>query len=85
MRRAGPARSVRPLPDDEARRLIAGAALDAPVAPRFSSWRLPVLVGAEAGQALPTTTQPGLEDRSREELTGPVDVLVDNAGRRSRR
>ncbi|MET9231879.1 hypothetical protein [Lentzea sp. NPDC003310] len=48
MRRADPAASLRPLPEDEARRLVAGAALDVPAAPRFSSRRLPVLVGAAA-------------------------------------
>lgn len=86
MRRADPAASLRPLPDDEARRLVGGAALDVPVAPRVSSRRLPVLVGAAAviavaagvlvagsggsGQtpgpdvALPTSTQPGLENGS---------------------
>ncbi|HUQ54125.1 hypothetical protein [Lentzea sp.] len=46
MRRADPAASLRPLPEDERRRLVAG--LDRPVAPRFSSRRLPVLVGAAA-------------------------------------
>ncbi|MFD4640642.1 hypothetical protein ACFWN2_25225 [Lentzea sp. NPDC058436] len=84
MRRADPARSLRPLPEDEARRRVAGAALDVPVAPRFPSRRLPLLVGAAAviavvagalvltggdseraprpDVALPTTTQPGLEN-----------------------
>ncbi|MCR3753594.1 hypothetical protein [Lentzea californiensis] len=52
MRRADPAASLRPLPDDEARRLVAGAALGSPVVPRFSSRRLPVLVGAAAAIAL---------------------------------
>lgn len=86
MRRADPAASLRPLPEDETRRLVAGAALDGPVAPRFSSRRLPVLVGAAAviavvagvlvltsggsepvpgpQVALPTSTQPGLENGS---------------------
>lgn len=48
MRRADPARSLPPLPDDEARRLVTGAALDAPAPPRRASRRLPVLVGAVA-------------------------------------
>ncbi|GHH63685.1 hypothetical protein [Lentzea cavernae] len=52
MRRADPAASLRPLPDEEVRRLVAGAALDAPAAPRFSSRRLPVLVGAAAAVAV---------------------------------
>ncbi|GGN27905.1 hypothetical protein GCM10011609_83540 [Lentzea pudingi] len=95
MRRADPAASVRPLPEDEVRRLVAGAALDGPVAPRFSTRKLPVLVGAAAaiavvagvfvlnsgGQqqaprpdvALPTSTQPGLENGS---------GLPDNSGGR---
>lgn len=95
MRRADPAASLRPLPDDEARRLVAGSALDAPVAPRVSSRRLPVLVGAAAviavvagvlvlnsggteqapppDVALPTSTQPGLENGS---------GLPDNSGGR---
>ena len=84
MRRADPAASVRPLPEDEARRLLARASV--PAAPRFASRRLPVLVGAAAvvavvagvlvfsggGEepvprpdvALPTSTQPGLENGS---------------------
>lgn len=95
MRRADPAASLRPLPDDEARRLVAGAAFDGPVAPRVSSRRLPVLVGAAAviavvagvlvlnsggreqapppDVALPTSTQPGLENGS---------GLPDNSGGR---
>ncbi|MCX2954344.1 hypothetical protein [Lentzea sp. NEAU-D7] len=52
MRRADRAASLRPLPDDEARRRVAGAALDVRVAPRFSSRRLPVLVGAAAAIAV---------------------------------
>ncbi|MGW6449260.1 hypothetical protein [Lentzea sp. NPDC055074] len=95
MRRADPAASLRPLPEVEARRRVAGAALDAPVAPRFPARRLPVLVGAAAviavvagvfvltsggpeqapspDVALPTSTQPGLENGS---------GLPDNSGGR---
>ncbi|MFS8101874.1 hypothetical protein LFM09_32575 [Lentzea alba] len=51
MRRADPAASLRPLPEDEARRLVAGATLDLP-APRFAVRRLPVLVGAAAAIAV---------------------------------
>ncbi|WP_394621598.1 hypothetical protein JNUCC0626_21635 [Lentzea sp. JNUCC 0626] len=46
MRRADPAASLRPLPEDETRRLLAGVAV--PVEPRFVLRRLPVLVGAAA-------------------------------------
>ncbi|MFD9704206.1 hypothetical protein [Lentzea sp. NPDC059081] len=51
MRRADPAASLRPLPDGEVRRLVAGAERR-PVAPRVSSLRLPVLVGAAAAVAV---------------------------------
>ncbi|MDX8031855.1 hypothetical protein SK803_16645 [Lentzea sp. BCCO 10_0856] len=52
MRRADPAASLRPLPEEEARRLVAGAKLDFPSAPRFATRRLPVLVGAAAAVAV---------------------------------
>ncbi|MDT7789397.1 MAG: hypothetical protein QOF58_7816 [Pseudonocardiales bacterium] len=52
MRRADPAASLRPLPEDEARRLVAGAALDFPVVRKSYTRRVPVLVGAAAVVAL---------------------------------
>ncbi|KJK45571.1 hypothetical protein UK23_25870 [Lentzea aerocolonigenes] len=52
MRRADPAASLRPLPEDEARRLVAGAALDLPVVRKSYTRRVPVLIGAAAVVAL---------------------------------
>lgn len=52
MRRADPAAKLRPLPEDEARRLVAGANRDFPAVQRFPSRRLPVLVGAAAAVAV---------------------------------
>ncbi|MEV6242009.1 hypothetical protein [Lentzea sp. NPDC051838] len=52
MRRADPAATLHPLPEDEVRRLVAGANRDFPVVQRFSSRRLPVLVGAAAAVAV---------------------------------
>jgi hypothetical protein len=48
MRRADPAASLRPLPPEQARRLLAGAAQDSPARDSRPLLRLPVLVGAAA-------------------------------------
>lgn len=52
MRRADPASSLRPLPEDDVRRLLAGATLDLPAVRRSYTTRMPVLVGAVAAVTL---------------------------------
>ncbi|MGW6933737.1 hypothetical protein ACWGE0_27030 [Lentzea sp. NPDC054927] len=75
MRRADPAASLRPLPEEEAQRLVAGAKLDFPSTPRFATARrLPVLVGAAAAIAVVAGVLV-LANGGSEQKTGPTVAL----------